>query len=163
MLIQSIISKAKEFISKSSEKKEEYYRRPTDFSRTRKLPLLTVVLVLLNLPKRSLTIELEAIQSELNCPNVDSSAFSHARKKLQWVFLLDLFEEQVSHYYSFHEASEEADLCLKRWEGHLVYGVDGTRLYLISTPDVLKEFGSQDNQHGSVAMAQVVCTQCSSF
>lgn len=124
----------------------------SDFSRERKLPLKKIVGILINLPKRSLSIEIQEFfdalqQSEQSC---SKGAFSLQRVKLQPEFfqlwnkwLVDLYY----HYYGSH---------LKLWKGFRLLAVDGSIFYLINKKEVIEYFGTQENQYCNVPMSRVM-------
>src|SRR5947208_4509440 len=68
--------------------RELFTTNSTDFTRNRKLPLKKIIGILINLPKRSLSIELQSFfesleQADLSCTK---GAFSLQRTKLKPIF-----------------------------------------------------------------------------
>src|SRR3954454_16139432 len=77
---------------------------PADFSRERKLPLDKLVGLLINLPKRSHSIELQAFFESLAQPQPDAactkSAFSLQRTKLKPLFFKLWNQWLVESFYT---------------------------------------------------------------
>ncbi|MCM4155824.1 hypothetical protein [Gramella sp. AN32] len=150
-----IIEELKTFLDMVCEQKELkdlLVQNPSDFSRDRKLTLRRVAGMILNMPKRSLNIELREFFEALGVGSSTASkgAFSLQRTKLLPMFFEvwnDLLVDCFYHYYG-----ESA----KRWKGFRVQAVDGSTAYLVSRPDVVAEFGTQPNQHGDIPMARVM-------
>jgi len=128
-----IIKKLKDFLAIAVEEKDKYFRKPTDFTRSRKLPFIRVVLLILNLLKRSLSVELvdffERIGKEEDLAS--KSAFSMARKKLKALFFKDWNRVLLKTYY------EKAQNHLQTWKGFTLLGVDGSTAYLFNDSAML--------------------------
>jgi hypothetical protein len=123
-----------------------------DFSRERKLPLERIAGIIINMPKRSLSIEIQEFFDGLGegLRSCSKGAFSLQRGKLQPLFfkvwnkwLVDNFY----HYYGKH---------VKRWRGFRLQAVDGSSVYLLNKPGIINHFGTHNNQHGSVPMARAM-------
>lgn len=125
---------------------------PSDFSRNRKLPLSKIVGMLINLPKRSLSIELQSFFESLEQPDscCTKGAFSLQRPKLKPIFFKVWNDFLVKEFYNFYGND------VKRWEGFRLMAVDGSNTSVMNVPEVLKYFGSADNQFGGVPMARVM-------
>ena len=125
---------------------------PSDFSRNRKLPLKKVVGMVINLPKRSLSIELQSFFDNLNESNVccTKGAFSLQRTKLKPVFFKAWNNFLVKSYYHFYGDA------VKRWEGFRLLAVDGSNCSLPGKAEVLDYYGSADNQFDKVPMGRVM-------
>jgi len=125
---------------------------PSDFSRDRKLPLKKLVGMLINLPKRSLSIELQSFFENLNESNLccTKGAFSLQRTKLKPVFFKVWNDLLVKSYYYFYGDA------VKRWEGFRLLAVDGSNFSLMNKPKVLDFYGSAENQFGGVPMGRVL-------
>jgi hypothetical protein len=130
-------------------------QKEKDFSRERKLPLERIVGIIINLPKRSLSIEIQEFFDSLGkgLESGTKGAFSLQRTKLQVLFfqvwncwLVDCFY----HYYGNK---------VKRWRGFLLQAVDGSATYLINKKEVIEYFGTQDNQYVSIPMGRVMQVQ----
>ena len=124
--------------------------RPSDFSRNRKLPLTKIIGMLINLPKRSLSIELQSFFESLEQPGFccTKGAFSLQRPKLKPIFFKVWNDFLVLEFYNFYGND------VKRWEGFRLLAVDGSNISVMNVPEVLKYFGSADNQFGGVPMAR---------
>lgn len=127
-------------------------REKKDFSRERKLPLDRIAGILINLPKRSLSIEIQEFFDSLG-KGLESStkgAFSLQRTKLQALFFQVWNQWLVDCFYHYY-----ADK-VKRWRGFRVQAVDGSTAYLLNKKEVIEHFGTQDNHRVSIAMARVM-------
>lgn len=148
-----IIEELKLFLNmviEDSDIKSLFTRNSSDFTRNRKLPLEKIIGMLINLPKRSLSIELQSFfenleQSDISCTKV---AFSLQRTKLKPLFLKFWNDLLVKSFYAFYGSN------VKRWEGFRLLAVDGSNINVMNVPEVLDHFGSADNQFGGVPMAR---------
>jgi len=134
------------------EVKALFTANPSDFTRNRKLPLKKIVGMLINLPKRSLSIELKSFfesldESDISCTK---GAFSLQRTKLQPLFFQVWNDFLLKSFYSFYGND------VKRWQGFRLLAVDGSNTSVMNVPEVLDYFGSADNQFGGVPMARVM-------
>ena len=127
----------------------------SDFSRNRKLPFERVVSIILNMPKRSLSIEIQDffnhIESEVK--SCSKGAFSLQRSKLKSLFF-DFWNNQFVNSFYTHYGTKS-----KKWKGFILQAVDGSTAYLFNKKEVVDYFGTQGNQHVSVPMAQIVQIQ----
>jgi hypothetical protein len=127
----------------------------TDFSRERKLSMQRVVGIVINMPKRSLSIELQEFfdslgEGEQSCTK---SAFCQQRSKLKPLFFKVWNQWLVEHFYQYYAEQ------VKRWRGFRLQAVGGSTAYLVNKAQVAKHFGTQANQHGAVPMARVLQIQ----
>jgi hypothetical protein len=140
-----------EEISNNEEKRELYTFKSGDFSRQRVFNFKCVVAFLINLPKRSLSIEVREFFEELSEGiNCTKSAISQQRGKLKPLFFQkwnDLLTDLFYHYYGEK---------VRRWRGFIVQAVDGSTAYLMNKSEVVEHFGTQENQHGGVPMARLM-------
>ena len=130
-------------------------REENDFSRQRKLPLARIASLIINLPKRSLSIEIQEFFDSLG-KSLESStkgAFSLQRTKLQALFFQVWNHWLVECFYQYYGAK------VKRWSGFRVQAVDGSTAYLFHKKEVTEYFGTQDNQYVSIPMARVMQVQ----
>jgi hypothetical protein len=121
-------------------------------TRDRKLPLDRLVLLLINLLKKSYSIEIEDFyqlidEQETSC---SKSAFCQQRMKLKSSFFSCWNTILVNSYYLHCQSS------VKRWHGFRLIGVDGSTAYLFNKPEVIAYFGTQPNQSVSVPMGQIM-------
>lgn len=125
-----------------------------DFSRARKLPLDKLIGMLINLPKRSLSIELQAFFENLAQPQPDAactkSAFSLQRTKLNPLFFKLWNQWLVESFYTCYGNQ------VKRWHGFRLLAVDGSNISMINVPQVTAHFGSAANQFTTVPMARAM-------
>jgi hypothetical protein len=150
-----IIEELKSFLNvviEDPETKALFTTNPADFSRDRKLPLRKIIGMLINLPKRSLSIELQSFfesleQSDFCCTK---GAFSLQRTKLKPIFFKVWNDFLVKSFYGFYGDD------VKRWEGFRLMAVDGSNVSVVNKPEVVDHFGSADNQFGGVPMARVM-------
>lgn len=135
-----------EIILNDSSTRELFTTQKSDFSRNRKLPFENVVALILNFPKRSLSIEIREFFNFILEPEkcCTKGAFSLQRAKLQPDFFMvwnQLLVELFYHYY---------DNKIKLWKGLRLLAVDGSTNYMFSMPDVVKYFGTVSNNHEGV-------------
>ena len=150
-----IIEELKLFLSiviEDPEMRKLFTQQQGDFSRDRKMPMEKVISMLINLPKRSLCIELQEFfeniaQPELSCTK---GAFCLQRIKLKAMFFHIWNQCLVDSFYRYYGDS------VKRWRGFRIFAVDGSTCYLFNKQEVLNHFGSQDNQHGEVPMGRIM-------
>ena len=150
-----IIEELQSFLNlvlEDSEIRELFTTNSKDFIRDRKLPLRKIIGMLINLPKRSLSIELQSFfesleQSDLCCTK---GAFSLQRTKLKPIFFKVWNDFLIKSFYNFYGND------VKRWEGFKLMAVDGSNFSVVNKPEVLRHFGSADNQFGGVAMARAM-------
>ena len=150
-----IIEVLKSFLNKvieDPEVKTLFTVKPSDFTRDRKLPLSKIIGMLINLPKRSLSIELQSFFESLEQANFSCTkgAFSLQRTKLKPIFFKIWNDFLVKSFYSFYNND------VKRWEGFRLLAVDGSNISMLNVPEVLEHFGSADNQFGGVPMARAM-------
>jgi hypothetical protein len=126
---------------------------PGSFSRNRKLTLNRLVGIIINLPKRSLSIEIREFFEVIEQDQIASKgAFSLQRSKLLPVFFRMWNKWLVDSFYKFYGQN------VKRWKGFRLLAMDGSLVYLVNNPEVIKYFGTQVNQHYAVPMGRVLQT-----
>ncbi len=128
---------------------EEYRTSEKAFTRNRKLPFVTLVLVQLNMLKRSLQKELVHFYDLIKSPvHITKSAFSQSRKQLKPEAFLDLNDTLVNGYYDEYE--------YQTWYGHRLLAIDGSTLNLPHSGEIVAYFGIQKNQTEiPLAMARI--------
>ncbi len=138
-------------IAEDPEMRMLFTESPSDFTRNRKLTFEKVVAFILNMPKRSLSIELYDFFAVLGSADpATKAAFSQQRTKLLPHFFFVWNRFIVNAFYEHYGES------VKRWKGFRLLAVDGSTAYLINTKDVVKEFGHQTGNRKDVPMATVV-------
>lgn len=128
---------SKEFLNRHRKRKQ-------DFTRRRCLPFTFVVLLLINMLKRSLQDELDEFYKALHGKKIASrevskSAFTQARSKLKASAFTELNQEQVNYFYE-HFAPQS-------WHGFQLRAIDGTLLDVPDTVETRKHFGVWGSRH----------------
>jgi hypothetical protein len=141
-----------EDVSASSDLRELLCTDRGAFSRQRKLPLKRLASLLINLPKRSWSVELQDFFAciagqEQPC---SKAALSLQRSKLSPLFFQVWNKWLVDHFY--HHYGEK----VKRWRSFLLQAVDGSTAYLINKPEIADFYGTQGNKYMSIPMARVI-------
>jgi hypothetical protein len=123
-----------------------------DFSRERKLPLKRIASIIINMPKRSLSIEIQEFFDNLGegLESCTKGAFSLQRSKLQPLFFKVWNKWLVDTFYKYYGKH------VKRWRGFQLQAVDGTSVYLLNKQEIVNHFGTHNNQHVAVPMARVM-------
>ena len=149
-----IIKELKDFltvINSDSDLRKIFTNAPSDFSRNRVLPFDKTICLIINMLKRSLSVEindyLEILGKDLSCTK---SAFCLQRDKLKSLFFEYWNELFVDCFYHYHEVN------LKKWEDFLIIGIDGSTTCLPNKEEVREHFGTQSNQFGEVPMARIM-------
>ena len=129
--------------------------KASDFSRDRKLPFEKLVSMLINLPKRTLSIEIQEFFENIGTPELSCTkgAFSLQRVKLKPVFFKLWNQWLVDNFYYWYGPN------VKQWNGFTLLAVDGSTGYLFNKGDIMKHFGTQCNQYMEVPMTQVMQIQ----
>lgn len=129
-----------------------FTQHTSDFTRNRKLSLESVVGFIVNMPKRSLAIELREFFSELGKANKSATkaAFSQQRTKLLPLFFQVWNRWLVDAFYTHY------DQRVKRWKGFRLLAVDGSTVNLMDAGDVGEEFGLHGNHLAQAPMARVM-------
>ena len=127
--------------------KEKYRKNPTNFTRDRKLPFKTIILILLNMPKRTLSLELHDFfaylgkgSKNLLC-KVTSSAFSQRRQQLSPDVFPEINHLLTNEYYTDNEER------VKQWEGFRLIAIDGSKINLPFSEELKAEYGWAKNQN----------------
>jgi hypothetical protein len=150
-----IIEELKAFlatVTKNKEFKKLITQHEDDFSRIRKLPIEHIIGIIINMPKRSLSIEIAEFFNSLGngLKACTKGAFSLQRSKLQPLFFKAWNKWLVGCFYTCYGSK------VKRWRNFLLQAVDGSTAYLLNKQEVKDYFGVQDNQHTSIPMARVM-------
>ncbi|MGZ5192137.1 MAG: IS4 family transposase, partial [Flavisolibacter sp.] len=153
-----IIEELKHFlavVSNDPEIRKLVTQSEKDFTRDRKLTMERLVGIIINMPKRSLSIEIQeffdSLQKDVECST--KGAFSLQRTKLQALFFKAWNKWLVESFYHYYGTE------VQRWRDFRVQAVDGSTAYLVNNKDVIEYFGTQDNQHVSIPMARVMQIQ----
>lgn len=151
----NIIEELKTFlesVSQNPELKKIFGNSVSDFSRNRKLPFKRLVSLIINLPKRSLSIELQDFFATLDDSDslCTKGAFCQQRSKLNPVFFQVWNQFLVDCFYKYYGDN------VKRWNGMRLLAVDGSTAYLLNKPDVVAHFGTLRNQHLETPMGRIM-------
>ena len=153
-----IIEELKLFLKTVTEEddiRQLFTQKPSDFSRDRTMPLNKLATMMVNLPKRSLCVELQDFFNIAGSygSGYSKSAYSQHRVKLKPIFFSLWNQCLLDSFYSHYGSS------VKRWNGYRLIAVDGSTAYLFDKGGIKEHFGSQDNQHGQVPMARIIQAQ----
>lgn len=120
-----------------------------DFTRNRKQPFCSTLLFILNLLRKSLTIEIDGFIRHLNdrfpwsnARHFTSSAFIQNRKKINPAVFNHLSEIIVENFYT--ATNRKCNLL----NGFRILTVDGSRITLPFTLELKKCYGATKNQYG---------------
>jgi len=132
----------------------QFRMKPTDFTRTRQLPLPRVAILILRGHKVSQQNALNKVFDELEVLTAvpTGSAYCQARQKLAPTLFTHLNAQTVTDFY----ALSADDQSLVRWHGHRLLGADGTTLNLPDTPETRQTFSVVANQHTEYVQATAV-------
>lgn len=147
-----ILQDLRKFLIESELEKAKYTTHDKAFTKPKKLSFMLVVLFLLNLPRKSLGVEIEGFfkllgMEDLTCTK---SAISQARYKIKPAFFIAWNKVLQQSYYDHKKDS------IKTFGKYLLQGVDGTTLHLTNIEKNREEFGCHGNQHGEFPMARVI-------
>lgn len=139
-------------INEDSQIKQFYTESKTDFTRERKLTFNRTVLLIVNMLKRSLSIEIrEFFETCLEQPiSCTKSALTIQRKKIKSCFFEVWNKQFVDSFY--HHYGDN----LKKWKDFLVIAVDGSTTTLLNKESVIEHFGCNKNQFVATPMARVM-------
>lgn len=142
-------------VSKDETIKKLVTQSEKDFTRDRKLPMERIASLIINLPKRSLSIEIQEFFDNLekDLEPRTKGAFNLQRTKLQPLFFEVWNKWLVDSFYHYYGTK------VKRWRGFRLQAADGSTAYLMNKEEVIEHFGTQDNQHVSIPMARVMQLQ----
>ena len=136
----------------SAELCNKFRMRKEDFTRTRKQPFCATLLLMFNMLRRSMAIEIEGFVGYLNMHSLHTrqfftpSAFIQNRKKIDPGVFRYLSEVIVKNFYVTSNTNRQF------WKGLRVLAVDGSKITLPFTQELKKLFGVTTNQ----SLSQVV-------
>lgn len=139
-------------INSDSDVRKFLVTQASDFTRKRKLTYDRTVFLILNMLKKSLSVEIQnffesCISDKLSCTK---AAFTIQRKKLNPFFFEvwnNLLVERFYHYYGEH---------VKKWNNLLLIAVDGSTAYLVDKEPIKAHFGTHGNHLAEAPMAGVM-------
>ena len=121
-----------------------------DFSRRRKLPFTLLVLFMLNLVRQTLQKELIqffSLLADKKVNNITKSAFCQSRMKLKHTAFIELNDILIEEFYTDND--------FNLWKGFRLLGVDGSKLQLPRSKELIQTFGgAKNNSEMIVPMAQ---------
>lgn len=138
--------------SKSLE--DAYKNRSQDFTRNRKLTFSLTLIFMMNLVRKSLSIEIDGFMNHLQNYIGDSlsfnsftkSAYVQVRKKIKAEVFKELLLVLTKEFYTDNDSN------ITRWNNLLLLAVDGTTLNLPSTKELHEIYGSARNQNGDTSV-----------
>ena len=123
-----------------------------DFTRKRKLTFPKIILFMLNSIKKSLQKELtEFFLNFSNEKNITNSAYSQSRMKLNHTAFIELNDGIVKEFYT--------DNIFDLWNGFRLLAIDGSRLQLPLSLELIEDFGFAENQ-GAVPVPMAQASSC---
>ena len=118
--------------------KSEHKKSPLDFTRERKLPFVKMVVIMMRKSMKSLQNVLNETQKELatlwneDSESITGSAYSQARKKLNYTAFIELSDITCKLFYKDGE--------YERFEGYRLLAVDGSIVTLPDSEDIKQSF-----------------------
>ncbi|GAA3618914.1 hypothetical protein [Flavivirga jejuensis] len=134
--------------------KNEFRISEKYFTRKRKQQFSTILLFMLNMLRKSLSLELENFLSFLKIDTTrkfTKSAFVQARKKISPKVFKHLSQTLIKEFYTNNESG------IKTWKGFRLLAVDGSRITLPLTKDQKSYFGETKN-HTTTSIVQARCS-----
>jgi len=130
---------------------ENHRKSKKNFIRKRKMPFASLVLFMLNLVKKTLQKELTEFFSNFSREkNITKSAFCQSRMNLKYTAFIELNDLMINQFYQNSE--------YKKWNNFRLLAIDGSRLQLSMSKEVIETFGCSKNNHETITpMAQSSC------
>ncbi|MBN2260751.1 MAG: IS4 family transposase [Clostridiales bacterium] len=141
----TIFNKVESFIFAPATR-EKYKTIRNAFTRNRKLPFELLILSLLNMPKRTLSIELYAFFNYIGkgigrAVSITTSAFTQRRKKLSPDVFEGINQVILEEYYT------DNDERVTLWNGHRLLSIDGSYICLPYSEELKNIYGTHNNQN----------------
>ena len=132
----------------SNKFREQNRNSNRDFTRQRKLPFPKLILFMLNIVKQSLQKELTQFYLNFSKEkNITNSAFCQSRMKLNYTAFIELNNTIIKEFYT--------DNNFKLWKGFRLLGIDGSKMQLPLTLEMIESFGyAQNSSNTIIPMAQ---------
>lgn len=135
---------------------KEYFSKPTDFTRDRVFTFETVFQMLIDLPRLSLSVEIEKGLDSINTILGKKTAgtkggFCKARSKICPELFKVINEKLLELFYSKKKTAD-----CKRWKGFILRAIDGAIVDIVDTAENRIEFGVQINQHTQVVQGRMM-------
>lgn len=127
---------------------KRHRKSKNSFIRNRKMPFPNLILFMLNLVKKSLQKELTEFFSIFsNEKNITNSAFCQSRMNLNYTAFVELNDIMINEFYKNSE--------YKLWNDFRLMAIDGSRLQLPISKEIVEAFGCSKNNHETITpMAQ---------
>lgn len=122
--------------------KTNYRLNKKDFIRSCIVTFPILILLILNLMRRSLQVELNSFGKFMQLPLISKQVFSAARKKLLPAAFIELNKTLIQEFYCDNE--------FKKFRGHRLIVVDGSTLQLPEGNSIKEKYGTCSN-HMSMA------------
>ena len=128
-----------------------FTENPTDFTRESKLNFECTIYLIMNMLKRSLSVEINDFFG-LIAPNIKytKAAFCLQRKKLNPLFFEFWNKLFVDSFYRHYGEN------VKKWKDLLLIAIDGSTTNLVNSAEVISHFGTQSNQFTKVPLARII-------
>lgn len=134
---------SKQFLEQNRKSRE-------DFTRKRKLTFPNLILFMLNSVKKSLQKELTEFSfllKDKRVKNITNSAFCQSRMKLNHTAFIELNDGIINEFYT--------DNFLELWKEFRLLAIDGSRIQLPLSLEIVEDFGFAKNNHLTITpMAQ---------
>ena len=127
--------------------KEKFKTKVNAFTRNRKLPFELLVLTLLNMPKRTLAIELHAFYTYIKgkigktIDSITTSAFTQSRQKLSPDVFIGMNQLLTKEYYTDNQER------VKLWDKFRLLSIDGSKITLPYSEQLKETYGFTKNQN----------------
>src|SRR3989344_3316441 len=119
---------------------ESHRKSKNSFIRNRKMPFPNLILFMLNLVKKSLQKELSEFFLKFSKEkNITNSAFCQSRMNLNYTAFVELNDLMISDFYTKSE--------YKSWKDFRLLAIDGSRLQLPVSKEIIETFGCAKNNH----------------
>ncbi len=147
-----IINALREFIGDVHENKKFIDNKNHFTVNDSKLNFHRLISLILNLPKKSVNLEIEEFFQAIGKPELSctKSAFTQQRSKLSYEFFCALTAKLLDENYVRNKKS------MKRWKKFILCAVDGSTISMINKPDVREFFGTKANQYVKYPMARIM-------
>jgi hypothetical protein len=123
-----------------------------DFTRKRKLTFPKIILFMLNSIKKSLQKELtEFFLNFSNEKHITNSAYSQSRMKLNHTAFIELNDGIIKEFYT--------DNIFDLWKGFRLLAIDGSRIQLPLSLEIIEDFGFAQNQ-GVIPVPMAQASSC---
>jgi hypothetical protein len=129
----------------------KYRNKPTAFTRNRKLTFKRMIFLLMKSMKQSLQFGLyEFFKDQIPDSEIPTkSAFSQRRRDLHHGVFIEANDILVQDIYNNED--------LQYWMDFRLLGIDGSKVNLPDSPEIMAKFDTQKNPYGAHAMAMMSC------